>query len=280
MFFQQLKNELTKLFGKRRTFMGFVILLVAQALIVGLLRFAPAAHAAFNRSLENSGLNGAHYVSMLTVATLMVLLLAYSLLPLFVALVGGDLVGKEVEDGTLRMVLARPVSRGRLLLVKWLAGVVFCALLVTALGMGGLIFSSACFPVNGGLFAQLPEQPSSVLECSVGLPRFAVAHLFMLTKAVTILSLSLMFSCCNLKPAAASILALSLVTIDRILMEMPFFHDYKIYFLGHYLNCWQLLFLDPIPWWQIGQAVSLLAGLSMTFVIIGAFIFQIRDLKS
>lgn len=276
MFFPQLKNELWKLFGKRRTFMGFVILLGAQLLIVGLLRFAPAAHEALGRG----GLNAEHYVSMLTVATLMDLLLGYSLLPLFVALVGGDLVSKEVEDGTLRMVLARPISRGRLLLLKWLSGAVFCGLLAAAFAAGGLVCSGACFPVHGGLFAQLPEQAPSVLDFSAGLPRFLAAHVFMLAKAVTILSLSLMFSCCNLKPAAASIVALSLITIDRILMEMPFFHDFKVYFLGHYLNCWQLLFLDPIPWWQIGQAASLLAGASLTFLIIGASVFQMRDIKS
>jgi ABC-2 type transport system permease protein len=280
MFFHQLKNELWKLFGKKRTYMGFAILVCTQLLIVGLLRCSPAAHRGLIHSLERGGLDAAHYASMLTVATLMALLLGYSLLPLFVALVGGDLVGKEAEDGTLRLVLSRPVSRGQLLLLKWLSGVVFSFLLVTALAAGGLVFAGAGFAVHSGLFAQLPDQAPSRLPFSDGLQRFLLAHVFMLFKAVTIMSLALMFSCCNLKPAAASILALSLVTTDRILMELPFFHELKNYFLGHYLNCWQLLFVDPIPWWQIGQSVSLLAGLSVTFLIIGAFIFQVRDIKS
>ena len=178
------------------------------------------------------------------------------------------------------MVLARPISRGRLLLLKWLSGVIFSALLVAVLGAGGMVFSGACFPVQGGLFAQLPDQPPSVLAFSDGWRRFICAHAFMLSKAVTIMSLALMFSCCNLKPATAAILALSLITLDRILMELPFFHDLRPYFLGHYLNCWQLLFLNPIPWWQIGQAVSLLAGLSLTFLLAGAAIFHLRDFKS
>jgi len=164
--------------------------------------------------------------------------------------------------------------------LKWLSGVVFSILLVAMLAAGGLLFSAACFPAAGGLFAQLPEQLPSLLPFSEGLPRFLFAHVVMLAKAVTILSLALMFSCCNLKPAAASILALSLIMIDRILMEIPFFHQLKAYFLGHYLNCWQLMFVDPIPWWQIGQAVSLLAGLSLTFLIVGISIFQVRDIKS
>jgi ABC-2 type transport system permease protein len=250
MFFHQLKNELWKLFGKKRTFLGFAILLAAQAIIVTLLRFAPAAHRGLTRSLEHLGMQAGSYVSMLTVASLMAVLLGYSLLPLFVALVGGDLVSKEAEDGTLRMVLSRPVSRGRLLLLKWLAGCVFSVLLVIVLSFGD------------------------------GFHRFLIAHLIMLSKAVTIMSLALMFSCGNLKPAAASILALSLVTIDRILFEIPFFQELKNYFLAHYLNCWQWAFLNPVPWWRVGQAVSLLAGLSLTFLIIGTAIFQTRDIKS
>jgi ABC-2 type transport system permease protein len=280
MFFQQLKNELWKLFAKKRTYIGFAMLLLAQALIVGLLRFSGPAHRGLMHSVERSGLDPGKYVSMLTVATFMVLLLAYSLLPLFVALVGGDLVSKEAEDGTLRMILARPVSRVRLLALKWLAGVVFSVLLVAMLAAGSLLFCGACFPVTGGLFAQLPEQAPSLLNYSDGLPRFLVAHVFMIAKAATIMSLAFMFSCCNIKPAAAAISALSLIMIDRILMEIPFFHELKPYFLAHYLNCWQLLLVDPISWWQIGQAVSLLAGLSVTFLILGISIFQVRDIKS
>jgi len=112
------------------------------------------------------------------------------------------------------------------------------------------------------------------------LERYVIAHLVIVVGAFFIMSLAFMFSCCNIKPAAAAISALSLIMIDRILMEIPFFHELKPYFLAHYLNCWQLLLVDPISWWQIGQAVSLLAGLSVTFLILGISIFQVRDIKS
>ncbi len=280
MFFYQFKNELLKLFAKKRTYIGFGMLILAQLLIVSLLRFSRAAHQGLMHTLEASGLDAGKYASMLTVATLMVLLLAYSLLPLYVALVGGDMLSKEAEDGTLRMVLSRPVSRLRLLGVKWLAGVVFSIVLVMVLAAGGLLFCGLCFPMTGGLFAQLPEQPPSLLDFPDGLHRFLLAHAFMVAKAITIMSLALMFSCCNMKPAAAAILALTLIMIDRIMMDIPYFHDLKPWFLGHYLNCWQLLFSDPVPWWQIGQSVSLLAGLSLTSLIIGALIFQARDIKT
>src|SRR5207244_6626614 len=93
------------------------------------------------RLLEGNGYFAAEYISALTVAVVMLIPQILLLMPLYAALVGGDLVAKEVEDGTLRMILSRPISRFRLLLSKWLAGVVFSAVLVIVLGGTALLFA-------------------------------------------------------------------------------------------------------------------------------------------
>src|SRR5580693_5874432 len=158
MWMYQLKNELWKLFGKKRTYIGFAMLSLAQLLIVSLLRYSPPSHRWLERTMERSGFPVDQYLSMLTVATILAIILAYTLLPLYVALIGGDIVSKEAEDGTLRMILSRPVSRARLLGLKWCAGFVFSIVLSFALALGGLLFCSLFFPVTGGLFVQIPDQ--------------------------------------------------------------------------------------------------------------------------
>jgi ABC-2 type transport system permease protein len=280
MFFYQLKNELWKLFGKKRTYMGFLMLLLAQLLIVGLLRYYPPAHHSIARTVERSGFIGEQYLSMLTIATIMAVVLAYTMLPLYVALIGGDLVSKEAEDGTLRMILSRPVSRVRLLCLKWLAGFVFAIVLVLVLAAGGTFFCGLFFPVGGGLFAQVPGQDLGIFNFADGLERFFLAHVFMIVKAGTIMSLAFMFSCFNMKPAAAAILALSLILLDRILMEIPYFQDLKECFLSYHLNIWQVFFQPHIPWWQVGESAGILFGFNLTFLIIGLAVFQVRDIKS
>src|SRR5438093_12533426 len=134
MYYLQLRNELWKLFAKKRTYIGFLMFLLAQNVIILLFRFTNGPRVSMMRTLEGNGYLAREFISALTVATFMLLPIAYMLLPLYVSLVGGDLVAKEAEDGTLRMILSRPVSRLRLLFVKWLAGVAFCAVLVLALG--------------------------------------------------------------------------------------------------------------------------------------------------
>jgi len=279
MFYYQLKNELWKLFGKKRTYIGFGMFVLGQLLIIIIFRYTPAQHT-IQRSIERTGFDPGQYLSMLTFSTVMVLALAVTLMPLFVALVGGDLVSKEAEDGTLRMILSRPISRVRLLCVKWLAGVIFAVALVLALGLFGLLFSSFWFPVNEGMFVFIPEKFLNVYGYGEGLQHYALAHLFMVTKACTIMSLAFMFSCFNMKPAAATILALSLIIIDRVMMMMPYFSDIQYWFLSYHLDAWQLMLSSPVPWWRLGEALCVILAANLTFLVIGATAFQMRDIKS
>ena len=278
MFFLQLRTELWKLFGKKRTYIGFLMFLLAQNVIILMFRFTHGTRG-LSRLLEGNGYMAEQFISTLTVATVMLFPLAYILLPLYVALVGGDLVAKEAEDGTLRMILSRPISRVRLLALKWLAGAFFSALLVIALGFFGLFFARLWFPWRD-LFVFVPGEIFSVFDAPTGLQHYAGAHLCMAVKACTVMGLAFMISCFNVKPAAATILALSFTFVNFIMMNIPYFKDIQAWFLTYHLNLWQWIFAQPIPWWKIAGSLSILAGFNVTFFVIGALVFQLRDIKS
>jgi ABC-2 type transport system permease protein len=278
MFWLQLRNELWKLFGKKRTYIGFAMFLLAQGIITLVFRYSHASRGMV-RQLEANGYPADYFISSITIATVMLFPISYILLPLYVALIGGDLVAKEAEDGTLRMILSRPISRFRLLVLKWVAGVIFSIALVMALGVFGILFSSLFFPA-GGLFVFIPGEMFSIFEFGEGLQRYAAAHGALILKAVTVMGLGLMFSCFNVKPAAATILALSFVFVSFILMQIPFFAELRHWFLTHHLNLWQHLLGDPIPWTTVLESLALLAGFNFSFLIVGATVFQLRDIKS
>jgi ABC-2 type transport system permease protein len=278
MLLLQLRNELWKLFGKPRTFIGFGALLLAQVIIVLVFRFSHVPRGMV-RQMEANGFDATDAVTSLTIATVMLVPIAQVLLPLYVTLIGGDLVAKEAEDGTLRMILSRPISRFRLLLVKWLAGVVFSTLLVVVLGLIGVGFTTCFFPW-GDMFVFMPGEPFNDMAASAGLWHYAGAHIFLIIKAVTIMSLAFMFSCFNMKPAAATILALSVIFVSFIMMEIPFFRDLQPWFFTYYLNLWQNLLAEPVPWWKVWSSLSILAGFNLTFLIVGGTAFHVRDIKS
>lgn len=278
-FGRLLRNELWKLFGKKRTYIGFVMFLLAQNLIALVFKLTRAS-APMQRMLETAGHAAEAYLSVLTIATIMLVPVAAFLLPLYVALVGGDLVAKEAEDGTLRMILSRPVSRVRLLAVKWVAGAVFGLSLCLALGVFGLVFARLYFPW-GGLFVWLPEQQIfGVFDATSGLYRYLAAHLMLVTEAASIMGLAFMFSCFNVKPAAATILGLSVIFVSFILEHIPYFAEYRDWFLTWHLHLWQYMFSERVPWWRVGQSLSLLVGFNATFFAVGAAVFHARDIKS
>ncbi len=283
MFLLQLKHELWKLFGKKRTYIGFGAFLLAQLAVILMFRYTKATMA-IRRALEGGGYPADDFLTAGTIATQIVIPVAFLLLPLYVALVGGDLVAKEAEDGTLRMILARPVSRLRLLALKWFAGALFSFALSLMLGGFGWLLASIWFP-QGGLFAiQLdgggPSNGFAVFGAGEGAWRYLAAHALLATKAITMLSLAFLFSCFNMKPAAATILALSVMFVNVILMNIPWFADYKGWFITHHLNLWQWMFLQTPPVARMAESLSLLVGFNVSFFAIGAAAFQVRDIKS
>jgi ABC-2 type transport system permease protein len=277
MFIHQLRFELWKLFGKKRTYIGFLMLLLAQNFVV--VAFHYHGSKRLGELLEKNGFDPKPYISSLTLSVVMMLPISFLLLPLYTALIGGDLVAKEAEDGTLRMILSRPLSRFRLLFLKWTAGNIFSILLVMALGSFGFLFASMWFPW-GHMFAGGPPLPFALFEPGPGFERYLLAQLCLIPEACTMMTLAFMFSCFNMKPAAATILALSMYFMFIIIQQIPFFADFREYLITYHMEIWREVLAAKIAWWKIGQSFSFLVGYNVTFLVVGFTAFQLRDIKS
>jgi len=279
MFFTQLKNELWKLFGKKRTYIGFGAFILVQTIMLLMFKYT-RWESQFEKMLSGNGYLASDYISALTVALVMLTPQVLLLMPLYVALVGGDLVAKEAEDGTLRMILSRPISRFRLLLVKWSAGIIFSLLLVVALDFVALGFARTLFPWKG-MFVFAPMLSTfGVFSPDDGLALYVFSSLFVVMNAIAQLSVAFMFSCFNIKPAAATILSLSYLFMNMVMENIPFFKPYQNWFITHHFDCWLLVFQSPTPWAQILQSEITLLAISATAFLIGAVAFQVRDIKS
>ena len=282
MFLLQLRSELAKLFGKKRTYIGFGVFLIAQNVMLLAFRYSNWSKGTA-QLLENNGYLATEFISALTVAVLMLIPQIIMLMPLYVMLVGGDLVAKEAEDGTLRMILSRPISRFRLLFTKWLTGVIFAAILVLSLG-GMALFFARCWFDWKGMFVFLPVPGATpiftLLSAEEGFRYYLFAHVFLAVNACTMLSLAFMFSCFNMKPAAATILAISFLFLSVVMEGMPFFADWKDFAITHHFRSWILVFARPIQWPQIAESMCVLVGVNITAFVIGATHFHMRDIKS
>ena len=278
MFYRQLKNELIKLFGKKRTYIGFGAFVLVQTIMLLVFRYGQWQRN-FEALLNGNGYVASEFISVLTVAVFMLIPQIALLMPLYGTLVGGDMVAKEAEDGTLRMILSRPISRLRLLFVKWITSIIFAVILVLALGVTALLMASIFFPWKG-MFVFIPNEMFSLLPMQEGLIRFGISHLALAMNAVVVVSVAFAFSCFNMKPAAATILGLSFIFMNAVMQNIPFFESYREWFITYHFNSWLLVFGDPIPWAQIVQSEIILAAVSATAFVIGTMAFQVRDIKS
>ena len=278
MFFQHLKNELWKLFGKKRTYIGFGAFVVAQTAMLLFFR-STNVQRNMERLLAGNGYLAEQYISALTVSVFMLAPQIILLMPLYAALVGGDLVAKEAEDGTLRMILSRPISRFRLLLVKWLAGAIFSAVLVIVLGGTALLLARIWFPWRG-MFVSWPGIVFNVMSAHDGFVLYLWSHLILALNASVILGFGFMFSCFNMKPAAATILALSFLFISFVMEQIPFFENYREWLLTYHFHAWLCVFAQPLPWYRIAESLSVLLAVNATTFLVGVAGFQSRDIKS
>ena len=279
LFPLQLRGELWKLFARKRTHLGFAVFFTVEILIL-LLVHLPAGQRTMKKMIEGNGGIFGDYFSGLTLAMIMVTMTVFFLGALFLGLIGGDLVAKEVEDGTMRMTLCRPASRLRVLGVKYAACVIYTFVLVFFIG-GSALAAASLVRGAGGLFIWAPEEKLMVLyDFGPGLLRYCAALPCLALSLLTISTFSFQLSCWNMKPAAATIAAITLFFVDWILHFVPYFETYRPWMMTTHMSTWLNIFRDPVPWQRMVEDYSYLIGLDATFLVLGAVVFASRDFKS
>ncbi len=281
IFFEQLRGELRKLFSRPRTYMGYVAFLALEALILFVYKLDGTQRAS-RTMIEQNGLDFGTFYSSLSISFMMILLSMFTLGSIFFALVGGDIVAKENEDGNLRLVFARPVTRLRLLLVKYTAVAIYTFTFVIFVGITGYLMAGAAVGFNGGLFVFEPKMKifAAFPNWADGITRLGMGAVGIGISMITLSSIAFMFSCLRIKPAAATIVTLAILFVDMILQNFPFFKPYEEYFVTYRMSSWLFLLEKHIDWPKIAESYILLGGLNATLFIIGWLAFQTRDFKT
>ena len=278
LFLTQLRFELLKMFSRKRTYIGFGSFLLMEVVILFLLNLT-RPKASFRHLIEQNGYGFDQYYSGATLAMLIVFWTTTLLGSLYLALVAGDLMAKEVEEGTMRMLLCRPISRIRITLLKYISALIYTFILIEFIGLTALLAGLA-YRGYGGLFVFAPQEHIfALIPPARGLWLYLLAMPLLALSMATISSLGFLFSCCNMKPAAASIVTLSVIFVDFIFRGIPYFESLHPWFITTHLSTWMHVFESYPPWWRMMEDYSYLLGIDITCLILGSAIFLRRDLK-
>jgi len=281
LFLQQLRGELRKLFARPRTWMGYGAFFVMEALILFVYKLERSQRH-MRDLVERNGLEFGTYYSSLTITFTIMLLSMFLLGSIYFALVAGDIVAKENEDGNLRMVFARPVSRLRLLVVKYTAVSLYTFSFVFFVGISGYLMAVAAVGWEGGLFVMEPRMKvfAAYPDWWEGASRLALCAAGIGLSMITLSSIAFMFSCFRIKPAAATIITLTILFVDMILQGFPFFKPYESWFVTWRMSAWVFLMEPYISWPKIVGSYVFLGGLDVTLFVVGWLAFQTRDFKT
>lgn len=281
IFLQQLVCELRKLFARPRTWMGYGAFLAMEALILAVYKLEQSQRH-MRGLVERNGLEFSTYYSSLTITFTIMLLSMFLLGSIYFALVAGDIVAKENEDGNLRMVFSRSISRFRLLLVKYTAVCIYTFSFVFFVGISGYAMAVAAVGLDGGLFVMEPKMKvfAAFPDWWEGASRLALSAAGIGISMITLSSIAFMFSCFKIKPAAATIITLTILFVDMILQSFPFFKPYESYFVTWRMSAWVFLMEPYLSWAKIVESYAFLVGLNASLFTIGWLAFQTRDFKT
>jgi len=176
-------------------------------------------------------------------------------LPMAVSVVVGESVAGEANTGTLRYLLAVPVGRTRLLVVKFAALAVWCMTIAAAVAAAGLVTGFVLFPV--GRVTLLSGTQTSFTG---GLGRLLLVVGYAAVMMLAIGAMGLFISTLTEVPIAAMAATLGVAIVMQVLAAVPQLHSFHRLLISHYLLDFGDVLRDPLTFG--GLAKGVLVGLA------------------
>jgi ABC-2 type transport system permease protein len=204
-------------------------------------------------------------------------------IPFLITLVAGDMVSSEATSGTIRFLLIRPPSRGRIITAKYLTALFYTALLViffalVCLSLGLLLFGSGDLIIHHyGKFdiVFIPESEIPV--------RILLAFVAAIWSMSVVASIAFLFSTLAENSIGPIIGTMAVVIVFLVLGNLPldFFRTLKPFlFTTYMINLWQQFLNVPIPWPEIWRSAIILGLHNAGLFLIALFVFKKKDIKS
>ena len=231
------QSELSVLFRRRRTWaMLFTISLIPIFLAIAVKlsgsTLAPGEGPPFLDRVRQNGMF-VGFTAMLLAIPLF--------LPLTIGVVAGDTIAGEANTGTLRYLLVAPVSRGRLLLVKFFgAGAFALAATVTLMGTG-IIIGAILFPVG-----PVTLLSGDVISIPAALLRIFLVAIYVGISLLGLSSVGLFISTLTVIPVGAMAATVVFSTVAQILGTLPQIAGIHPYLISYHWLGFADLLRNPI----------------------------------
>jgi ABC-2 type transport system permease protein len=264
-------SELKVMFTRRRTWamlaaIALIPILLAVAVALSSARLAPGEGPPFLVEVTQNGLFTGFTAMMLAMPLF---------LPLTVSVVAGDTIAGEAGLGTLRYLLISPVGRVRLLVMKYLASLVFILAGTFTLMIVGAAIGAILFPV--GPVTLLSGFTISIFEA---FGRMALVALYTTVSLSGMAAVGLFISTLTTVPVGAMTATLVTSGVSNILGSIPQLEWMHSWLFTYYWPYFADLLRAPIEWDSMLNNIVLQLGWIAVFGALAYGRFTTKDILS
>jgi len=268
------RAEWSKQLRRPRTYVALGVMAAIPVLITVVLKLNPPS------SPERDGGGGIFFFGSLQSGLLLPVaalrLMSRFMLVIVVALFAGDAIAAEASWGNLRSLLARPVSRARLLGAKLMLCVLLGFAAVLTVAVSGLIAGVIAFgwhPINLG-FLGISQSQGTLLG------HLGIATLYIAWSLTTVVALSFMVSTMTDAPAGAMLAGVGFYFVSQILDAISSLGSVRYVLPTHYFDNWDGLFHGQGFTSDMTRGVLLQVGYILVFCGVGFWWFRRKDVLS
>ena len=266
-----LRSELRLLFGRRRNQILLLVLCLVPVLIGVAIRVStgeaePGEGPPFLDRVSGNGL----FLSITGLATVVPFFL-----PLAIGVVSGDAVAGEAQAGTLRYLLTVPVSRTRVLLVKYGALVAFALAASLLVALVGLLVGWALFPTG-----EVTLLSGTTIPVLSAIGRSLLVALYVSTSLAGLAALGLAVSTFTEVPVGAMATTVVLAITSQILDAIPQLSWLHPWLFSHHWLAFGDLLRDPVPTGAMVDGLLLQGGWILVALTLAWSRFTTRDITS
>jgi ABC-2 type transport system permease protein len=262
-----LRSELGLVFRRRRNIAILVVLAAIPVLIgVAVKVSGGGGGGGVFGSITDNGI----FVSFAGLVAVLPLFL-----PMAVAVVAGESLAGEANTGTLRYLLVVPVSRSRLLAVKFASIAFWCLAGPLIVALAGVIIGLSLFP-HGAVTLLSGTQTS--LGSAVWRLLLAVAYVALMMLVVG--TIGLFMSTLTEVPIAAMASTLAIAIVSEVLVAVPQLHSLAPWLFSHYWLSFGDFLRDPVRFDDVHKGTLVALAYIVVFGLAAWARFGDKDISS
>jgi ABC-2 type transport system permease protein len=266
-----LRSEIRLIGGRRRNQMGLLVLAAVPIVLAVSVKLSSGG---------SGGGDGPDFLDSITSNGLFVPLAALGVemgifLPLAISMLAGDAVAGEANIGTLRYLLTVPVSRTRLLVVKYASLCIGALWGVATVAVAGGIIGVALFGAG-----PLTTLSGNQLDFPAALGRLLLVILYLSAGIAALAAVGLFISTLTEQPIAATIALMIFTILSWILDAVPQLEWLHPWLIVHEWLSFSDLLRDPPFWDNVLRGLGVDAAYAAVFWLLAWARFSGKDITS